>query len=184
MCASDVHKYIDDGYYLQEEENPFLTKFARFVHPGICLDLGCGNGRNARFLTGIGWRVVGVDLNAAAIGAAESSCTHCFNTTILDLEPYRLGPYDLVVCLYVLQHLSRAERQRVMELIQQHLRPGGMLVVGVFVDDEHPGGLAELLSPMAFRVLCRHDWKVDDCGHGEYHRHTGEIAAALRWGRL
>jgi 2-polyprenyl-3-methyl-5-hydroxy-6-metoxy-1,4-benzoquinol methylase len=48
----------------------FLVEAAKDLAPGMALDAGMGQGRNAVYLAGKGWRVTGFDLSAEAVKAA------------------------------------------------------------------------------------------------------------------
>ena len=50
-----------------------LNRFKRYMDPDLpLLDLGCGNGRQSRFLSRFFPKVIGVDLSSAAINLAKS----------------------------------------------------------------------------------------------------------------
>ena len=96
------------------------------------LELGCGAGTYVRYLAELGHHVVGVDYAFPSLERATAA------------DPKRLGRYvaadgyelpfapacfDLVVCVGVLQALSRPER--LMDEIAGVLRPNGLVVVEV-----------------------------------------------------
>ncbi|HUL73227.1 MAG TPA: class I SAM-dependent methyltransferase [Vicinamibacterales bacterium] len=90
--------------------NLVLLEFARrrldHARPQRCLDLGCGAARNAVALAETGYRVVGTDLSAPMLAAAQQrvrSAPAPLLTTI-DLVrapmtplPFRSGAFDLIV---------------------------------------------------------------------------------------
>ncbi|MGZ4676769.1 MAG: class I SAM-dependent methyltransferase [Acidimicrobiia bacterium] len=76
--------------------------------PGRCtIDLGCGEGRVARVLRGLGHAVVGVEPSSTLVGAARAE-----DPTIPvvrgrgDAVPLASGRADLVVCFMVLQDVD------------------------------------------------------------------------------
>src|ERR1700757_4947256 len=62
LAAAD----IADTWILPIVEGP------RRLQPGRALDLGCGAGRNARYLARHGWGVIGIDMLGRAIEKARS----------------------------------------------------------------------------------------------------------------
>ena len=98
--------------------------------PGRVLELGCGNGRNATYLAGLGCRVDAVDFSAQAIEWATAraasagvsvdfQCCSIFDATI---PP---GCYDLVYDSGCFHHLPPHRRKDYVELVHRALKPGG-----------------------------------------------------------
>lgn len=80
--------------------------------PGRALDLACGSGRHARWLTERGWDVTAVDLEPVEIAGAN------FIQADLERHAYRIEPdaWDLIVCwLYwqpdLLPEIARGVRE-------------------------------------------------------------------------
>lgn len=115
------------------EPNPFLMESMQGLQPGMALDVACGSGRDATYLAGIGWRVVGVDRQAELLqtgrelaqrypGAGSANFVRC------DVESHALplrGPFDLV-CGFFFLH-----RPLFTELCAL-IRPGGLLIWETF----------------------------------------------------
>ena len=72
------------------------------MEPGRALDLGCGTGTNALWLTQHGWRVVGVDFASLAIESARRKADWTSGVEFVEGDVTRLhelgvkGPFDLV----------------------------------------------------------------------------------------
>lgn len=70
------------------------------------LDLGCGAGDNARHLSSKGMLVDGITLSP---DEAKFASRYCQNVYVHNLEqgvpPNLRGPYDIVICSHVLEHL-------------------------------------------------------------------------------
>lgn len=107
------------------------------IAPGRVLELGCGHGRNALYLAGLGCTVDAVDLSAEALGwarqrAAAAGATvrfqHC---SIFDaaIEP---GAYDLVFDSGCFHHLPPHRRQSYAGLVDRALKPGGHFGLSCF----------------------------------------------------
>src|SRR5579862_8045575 len=97
------------------EPTPLLVQTVRKLKPGRALDLACGTGRNAVWLSENGWQVTAVDRSPIAIPDVD--------THVADLEKHEFtigeSEWDLiVVCLYLQRDL--------FESIKRGLRPGGV----------------------------------------------------------
>ncbi len=93
------------------------------------LDVGAADGLLSRHLTAAGWRVVGIEGDA---DAARRGAAHCERMIVADLDgplPDLDGPFDLVVCGDVLEHLKHP--QRVLPALGRLVSPGGHLLVSV-----------------------------------------------------
>ncbi|GAB3566499.1 hypothetical protein GCM10027445_13460 [Amycolatopsis endophytica] len=97
------------------------------VEPGRALDLGCGPGRNARYLASLGFEVDAVDASPVVIERARERAGdarvwfHCGNVFELTLR----GGYDLVYDSGFFHHLAPHRRPSYLELLQRALMPGG-----------------------------------------------------------
>jgi SAM-dependent methyltransferase len=98
--------------------------------PGRVLELGCGNGRNAVRLAGLGCAVDAVDFSAQAVewahmrartaGAAVTlQCCSIFDATLAD------DGYDLVYDSGCFHHLPPHRRADYVDLVHRALKPGG-----------------------------------------------------------
>jgi SAM-dependent methyltransferase len=112
--------------------NRFLVAEVEGLAPGRALDLACGEGQNAIWLAGAGWRVEGVDYSSVAIAKARARAARDgVDATFAeaDLVEYEPDPsaYDLVLMLYL--HLPAEEHRLVLARAARSLAPGGMLVL-------------------------------------------------------
>ena len=95
------------------------------------LDLGCGNGSNARFFAQQGYEAHGIDISPSAIDMArewfaEDGLQGDLRVgSCLDL-PYDDGFMDVVVSHGVLDHLFPADGLKAMAEVHRVLRAGGL----------------------------------------------------------
>jgi SAM-dependent methyltransferase len=116
------------------EPNRFLVAEITELAPGRALDLACGEGRNAVWLAGRGWRVTGVDFSEVAIekarrlaGAREVEV----EWLVADLLQYRHQPeaFALVILFYL--QVPAAQRRQIVRAAAKAIAPGGtFLMVG------------------------------------------------------
>ena len=127
------------------------------LEPGLrLLDIGCGRGSLLRFLDGrVGFdrEPVGVDFSASMLAQARRDEARAGHHTALtrgsatDL-PYAGDAFDLVLCGYVVKHLTDDALDLLFEEIWRVLAPGGLAIVWEFA----PTGRA-LLDAWNRRVL-------------------------------
>jgi SAM-dependent methyltransferase len=110
------------------EPNVWLAGVARDLPPGRALDLACGEGRNAVWLAGRGWRVTAVDFSAVALarGRAASEEVEWVDADVRAWVP-PVDAFDLVGIVYL--HLPSDERRDVLAAATAALAPGGTLAV-------------------------------------------------------
>jgi SAM-dependent methyltransferase len=119
---------------------------AALLPPGArILDAGCGTGRVGIRLAGLGYDVVGVDLDAAMLAEARAAAPHLpwVHADLGELALVDRGapPFDLVVAAgNVVPLVAPGSEAEVVAALARHLRPGGLLVAGFGLDAEHLPG--------------------------------------------
>ncbi|WP_354642993.1 bifunctional NAD(P)/FAD-dependent oxidoreductase/class I SAM-dependent methyltransferase [Kitasatospora camelliae] len=116
--------------------NPQLVAEAAALTPGRALDVGSGEGADALWLAGRGWRVTAVDIAdtaleraAAHAAAAGPDLADRITWTRADLreEPPAEGGYDLVTAQYM--HLPAEARRELYARLAAAVAPGGTLLI-------------------------------------------------------
>lgn len=139
------------------EPNQFLVTETADLTPGTALDVACGDGRNAVWLAGQGWRVTALDFSAVALNRARQHAerhapsVEWRGTDITSWEP-EPDCADLVLLAYV--HLPAPERRALHRRAAGALRPGGrLLVIAHDATNRHHG----VGGPQEPEVLCSPD---------------------------
>lgn len=114
------------------EPNRFVAADLADLPPGRALDLGTGEGRNAIWLAGHGWRVTAVDFSAVGLARAEvlaGSQDVTVEWVLADLRSYQPAAraYDLVLVAYL--HVLEAELSPLLRRAAAALAEGGTLYV-------------------------------------------------------
>lgn len=118
-----------------EEPAEFLVKNLTLLPKGKVLDVAMGNGRNAVFLAGKGFRVEGVDLSREAVTAALQAAQKAgvrVAARIDDLEAGFAIPeqtYDIIICFHYLH-------RPLIPMLKQGLRRKGMIVYETYIIDQ------------------------------------------------
>jgi SAM-dependent methyltransferase len=98
--------------------------------PGRVLELGCGHGRNATYLAGLGCSVDAVDFSPQAITWARQRAMRAgaqvdFQCCSIFEAELTAGSYDLVYDSGCFHHLPPHRRKDYAGLVRRALRPGG-----------------------------------------------------------
>lgn len=114
------------------------------ITAGKVLDMGCSNGRNALYLSQLGFDVTAVDANPNAIATLRSIIQqeNLSNLTakIYDLHHAALEDnYDFIVCTVTLMFLDPSRIPAIIEDMQTHTRAGGYHLIVCAMDTQaHP----------------------------------------------
>lgn len=127
-----------DEWYKEKKQSMILEKFyncfsqAGTNHPKL-LDLGSGIGYDAKIVSKMGARVVGVDLSEKSVEIAKKNVPTCkfFVGDITDsLE--RLGKFDGLYCLATIMHVGVQNMKKTFDNMASVLKKGGLLLISSF----------------------------------------------------
>ncbi|MGD0312483.1 MAG: class I SAM-dependent methyltransferase [Acidimicrobiales bacterium] len=151
------------------EPNSSLVSEVEHLEPGTALDVGCGEGADAMWLGGRGWRVTAIDVSDVALQraarAARQSCVHVHwvHAGLLDASLPPAG-FDLVSAHYAaLLHTPAHDAER---RLLAAVAPGGHLLVvhHADVDTEeakaHGFDPADYVSPGDVASFLDDSWQV------------------------
>lgn len=114
--------------------NAFLVAAVAGRRPGTALELGCGEGGDAIWLAGQGWRVTAVDISGVALDRAAERAVAAGVADRVTPERHDLahtfpaGRFDLVAALYLHTQFD-FPRDRVLQDAARAVAPGGLLLI-------------------------------------------------------
>jgi 2-polyprenyl-3-methyl-5-hydroxy-6-metoxy-1,4-benzoquinol methylase len=119
------------GYYPQIIWHLCRYKFVKgFIRQtDEILDGACGTGYGARMLSDYCRSVVGLDLCPEAVARANELYGGENRTFKIRDVLYADGKYDVIVCFETLEHLSREDGVRLMDVYKSCLKPNGILFI-------------------------------------------------------
>lgn len=156
-----AHAQVEDAHWwFVARRRVLLALLARIAAPGAAVaDIGCGTGGNAAAFARAGYRVLGMDPSAEAIGHARARYPEVRFEQ--DDDPGRIAPHvasgGVAVLTDVLEHV--AEDRALLARTIEAMPPGGQLLLTVpgdpamwSVHDEVFGHFRRY-TPATFRML-------------------------------
>jgi SAM-dependent methyltransferase len=112
--------------------NQFLVSETRGLESGKALDLGCGEGRNAVWLSEQGWDVTAVDFSDIGVAKGRQMASKRgvhVDWIVSDLNDYQplARAFDLVIDFYI--HLPPDQRRSLSTKAASAVAPGGTLLI-------------------------------------------------------
>jgi SAM-dependent methyltransferase len=161
----DDWRRFDAAAIPSKDSTPLLDAFLHEVttaasgRPLALLDVGCGSGRLSRRLFEQGFSVLGVDINAGAVHAAEHNAGSAdtvgrsLRFAVADFAEDGSpqldgGPFDVVVCQLEISIIGVVRhRANLLRHARENLRPGGRLFLSASgVSDTINAGYARLYA--------------------------------------
>ena len=147
--------------------NPFEELVLPYLH-GAVLDYGCGMGNLAFAAARRGCEVIALDASPAAIHHIQTrvkSEALPVSAELADLRDYKiLKEFDCVVSIGLLMFFDCPTAFRVLQQLQQHVRPGGIAAVNVLVEGTT---YMDMFDPSAYCLFPTRelenqfkDWKI------------------------
>jgi SAM-dependent methyltransferase len=128
-------RYSSEEYVYGTAPNDFLRSVADRIPKGRILSLGEGEGRNAVYLAGLGFKVLGVDSSAIGLGKAGKLAAERgvrIDTLVADLTGHEIQPGGWEGIVSIFCHLPAAARRILHRKVVAGLRPGGVFVLEAY----------------------------------------------------
>jgi len=144
MSSANIAEFYNDLYRKKKNlygtrPSPFVTQIPRIMKGGRVLDIGAGQGRNSLYLAGNGFDVTATDISADGIENIKEVSTKWgihVNTQVLDVVEADLdGFYDVIICSYMMHHLSRTNALSLIAKMERHTNKSGLNIIAAFTDD-------------------------------------------------
>ena len=116
-------------YYLAYRDLPAII--GEHVHGRKAIDFGCGAGRSTRFLRGLGFEVVGVDISEPMLARARDRDPQGDYRLVPGGDPGSLAAdaYDLVLSAFTFDNIPTMEKKvALFQGLKRLLRVGGRIV--------------------------------------------------------
>ncbi|MEV4534500.1 class I SAM-dependent methyltransferase [Asanoa sp. NPDC049518] len=166
-------QFWDDLYGSRDQlfsgrPNGVLVTEVGDLPPGRALDVGCGEGADARWLAHHGWQVTAVDISRTALdraAATDPALAGRVTWTVLDLNQVRPpGTYDLVTAQYF--PLPKQAGDTGARGLIGAVAPGGILLVASHdpadlpLGEDHGFDPADYWHPTDIAAMLDDDWTI------------------------
>ena len=121
-----------------------VVEAGKIIEPCNALDMGCSNGRNALYLSQLGFNVIAVDNNPNAIEMLQQIVSEeeiaNIKAQVYDINNAELDvDYGFIACTVTLMFLDPARIDAVIADMQERTLPGGYnLIVCAMSTEDHP----------------------------------------------
>ncbi len=174
-------RYSTEEFVYGREANSFLAKSLEPLKPGKILLPGEGEGRNAVYAAGRGWKVDAFDQSSVGAEKAgrlarEKGVQINYKACGLEEYPFKKGIYDVVGLVYF--HAPGPVRKLLHQKVLEALKPGGLVILEGF----HSSQLGrDSGGPPSLELLFTKDLLLEDFGSLEVDL-LGEIEVNLNEG--
>ncbi|MGC5246253.1 class I SAM-dependent methyltransferase [Gordonia sp. DT219] len=156
-------RYRDADRLWTSDVNPALPVEVSGLTPGVALEVGSGEGADARWLADAGWQVTAVDISQVAVDRAReidprASITWLQTDLVVDDVPGR--DFDLVTAHYF---PIKADDRDVARKLADAVRPGGTLLVVAHAPEgmrEHGFDPDDYVLPDDVAAMLDDEWTV------------------------
>lgn len=130
--------FLESGNQTVQEFDELLKRSGHgFADARHVLDIGCGCGRQARWVLRLNPRLTGIDINALLVSWCRRNLAGQWKTLRLgDDVPAPAGAFDVAYAVSVITHLREATASIWLAQVARVLEPGGRFVL-TFHDEHH-----------------------------------------------
>jgi ubiquinone/menaquinone biosynthesis C-methylase UbiE len=149
-------KLWDEEYLLRGRLWGGVTSNLPVPPPGSrILELGCGSGKTAALLAGVGQDTVAIDFSPAAIALNRTpgQTDPGLDLAIADARylPFREEAFDRVFAIHIIGHMGCTDRLRAAAEVTRVLLGKGTLVFRCFSSNDFRFGRGDEIEPGTFR---------------------------------
>lgn len=157
-------KYATSDRLWTTNVNPALITEVEAIGPGSALDIGSGEGADARWLTGRGWTVTAVDISRVAVDRAQDADPDGsieWHRVDLTTDPIPNAPFGLVSAFYF--PIARSQ-DSLVDVLAGAVEPGGRLLVVQHAAEgmrAHGFDSSDYIFPSDIADRLGDDWEVE-----------------------
>lgn len=133
-------KKINNDYILKQNE--WLKKYKKYLEAEKreqIIDLGCGEGGNAIYLHGMGYRVIACDFSQVVLNRIkrEHPDIETKNFDMVEGIPFESNSIGIVISNLSTHYFSSEQTKKIYSDIYRCLKPGGYFIYRVNSNDEY-----------------------------------------------
>lgn len=188
-------RYSGEIFAYGEQPNEYLKKQLGHFTPGTILFPAEGEGRNAVYAAGLGWKVSAFDISTegqkkAMQLAQKYNVAIDYRVGTLDTLPYTTGQFDAIALIYA--HFPPAIKETYHQAFHRYLKKGGVIIFEAFskkhleyvTRNEKVGGPKDLASLFSIEEINHYfpGYEVRELveteielAEGAFHNGTGSV---------
>ncbi|MGO3325600.1 class I SAM-dependent methyltransferase [Gordonia sp. (in: high G+C Gram-positive bacteria)] len=157
-------RYSESDRIWTTNVNPALVAEVEALEPGTVLDVGSGEGADARWLAAKGWSVTAVDISQVAVErarAADPDSSIGWHRLDVTSDPIPDAPFGLVSAIYF--HIARRQ-ERLLDVLLDSVEPGGQFLLVVHAAQgmrEHGFDPSDYFFPSDVAARLGDDWTIE-----------------------
>ena len=123
----DLSKYVSE---YETNRTQIMKEIIPGTQTGVALDIGCGPGYYTKILKEKGWRATIIDTDSSNIAIARQYAEKEYiGDAISILQKLPSNKFELVLCLEIIEHMSKQDGQVMLENVRRTLKRGGHLLL-------------------------------------------------------
>jgi len=175
-----LHKYYDllsQGN--DASKNRIIEKILKKHNVETVLDLTCGTGAQALWLSKKGYNVTGADISPALLEIAkEKAKTEKIALKFIegDMRTIKVGQFDAVITIFnAIGHLTKSGFQKAIRNIKSNLKDGGLYIFDILNLDAMTNQAVSHLTMDLKKTV--HNTKIRNIQYSELDRDAGRLTS-------
>ena len=126
----DIAKEYVNEFFEDTSDNKYIDIFLNSLNGKKILDVGCGNGKDCKYILEKGFNINGIDLSIGMLNIAKEKVPNC-NFEIMDITKitYPDDSYDGIISNCSLFHIPVEELPKTLKSFKRVLKPDGKLLL-------------------------------------------------------
>ncbi len=126
----DIAKEYAEEFFSDTSDNKYIDAFLQSLDGIKILDVGCGNGKDCKYISLKGFEVNGIDLSVGMLAIAKEKVPNG-KFEVMDIADitYPENSYDGIISNCSLFHIPSEELPKTLESFARVLKPNGKLLL-------------------------------------------------------
>lgn len=126
----DIAKEYVNEFFEDTSDNKYIDIFLNSLNGKKILDVGCGNGKDCKYILEKGFNINGIDLSIGMLNIAKEKVPNC-NFEIMDITKitYPDDSYDGIISNCSLFHIPVEKLPKTLKSFKRVLKPDGKLLL-------------------------------------------------------